>query len=343
MAKTAIPKIKDVARVAGVSAATVSRVLNHPETVAEPTRQAVLEATRRTGYRINLAARNLRRRRTGSIVVLVPNLGNPFFSAILAGIEMTFARHGLNVVVFDTQQPDVPPELVLEYLHNSRSDGIISLDGGIPETLLKNSGARSSLPPIIFACEWDANGDYPSVRADNFEGARMAVRHLAALGHRKIGHLQGPPGNVLTEARRAGMTAAICELGLELRREWFLGGSFALESGARAAIEWIDLKERPSALFCASDQIAFGLISELHRNGVYVPRDLSVIGFDDIDIASRFIPPLTTIRQPRTQLGAAAAELLLDHIEGRRDTGEPVREILPVELVVRGSTAQWPQ
>ena len=342
MAKTAIPKIKDVARVAGVSTATVSRALNNPETVAEETRRAVLEATRATGYRFNLAARNLRRQRTGSIVVLVPNLGNPFFSAILAGIETIFARRGLNVLVVDTRQPDVQPGLVLEYFHNNRADGIISLDGALPDKLHGDDDILDALPPVVFACEWDRDGAFPSVRADNFEGARMAVRHLAALGHRKIGHVQGPPDNVLTAARRDGARAALTELGLEPRPEWFFDGIFSLESGASVARAWLAMNDRPSALFCASDEIAFGLLSELHRNGVYVPRDVSVIGFDDIELARRYIPPLTTIRQPRNALGVAAAELLLMQMEEEEPRSGASYQTLPVELVVRGSTARWP-
>lgn len=342
MAKAAIPKIKDVARVAGVSTATVSRALNKPETVAEKTRLAVLEATRKTGYRFNLAARNLRRQRTGSVVVLVPNLGNPFFSSILAGIESTFARRGLNVLVVDTQQPDVQPELVFDYLHNNRADGIISLDGALPDRLMKRSGPLGALPPVVFACEWDREDDFPSVRADNYEGARVAIRHLAALGHRKIGHVMGPPDNVLTTARRDGAMSALTELEYRIRPEWFFEGDFSLESGARAANAWLEMKERPSALFCASDEMAIGLCSELHRNGVHVPRDMSVIGFDDIELARRYIPPLTTIRQPRTDLGIAAAELLLTQMETEGTAASPTRRTLPVELVVRGSTAQWP-
>ena len=327
---------------AGVSTATVSRALSRPETVAEGTRLAVIEAARKAGYRINVAARNLRRRETGAIVVLVPNLGNPFFSKILAGIEATLAKAGLSVLIVDTAQPEIKHDLLFSYLHNSRADGILCLDGSLPGRILEANRTAGTQPPIIFACEWDAEGDFPSVRIDNFAGARLAVRHLAELGHRRIGHVMGPKANVLTHARRDGMLHEMRELGLEVRPQWLFDGDFSMDSGAAAAAKWLAMSERPTALFCASDEMAFGLISELHHHGVYVPRDVSVVGFDDIDIARRFVPSLTTVRQPRALLGRKAADLLLQCIRAEDGAGAPGEEILAVELVKRESTAPKP-
>ncbi len=341
MAKTPVPKIKDVARVAGVSTATVSRALSRPEAVAEATRNAVLDAARETGYRINLAARNLRRQQTGAIVVLVPNLGNPFFSEILAGIEAKLTAAGLSVLVVDTGQAKARNDLLYSYLHNSRADGILCLDGSLPDHILKASRMPGMQPPIVFACEWYATSGYPSVRIDNVSGARMAIRHLAGLGHRRIGYVRGPGANVLTEARERGMLLEMESLGLDVREDWFFQGDFTVDSGAAAARQWLEMGDRPTALFCASDMMAFGFISELHHRGVYVPRDVSVVGFDDIDIARRFVPSLTTIRQPRSELGEKAADLLLRLIGGG-DAAPVEAEVLPVELVERESTAHKP-
>lgn len=333
------PKIKDVARVAGVSTATVSRALSKPETVAEETRKIVLEAAAKTGYRINLAARNLRQQKTGAAVVLVPNLGNPFFSTILAGIEAVLAQNRLSVLIVDTKQPKVGPELVFEYLHNSRADGIISLDGLLPQELLASSQSSGMSPPIVFACEWLENGSGPSVRVDNVHGSRMAISHLADLGHSKIGHISGPPDNVLTSARREGAIAELRDRGIVVNDDWFFEGDFSMESGVYVARRLMHLADRPSAIFCASDEMAFGLISELHRNGCRVPEELSVVGFDDIDISKRFIPPLTTIRQPRTDLGAKAANMLMECVRDRSRAEADVVEMLPVELVIRESSS----
>ncbi|QKV20643.1 LacI family DNA-binding transcriptional regulator [Oricola thermophila] len=332
------PKIKDVARLAGVSTATVSRALNRPDTVAESTRKAVVEAAVRTGYRINLAARNLRRQRTGAVVVLVPNLGNPFFSEILSGIEVTLAAAGLSVLVADTKHSAVPAGLVFDYLHRGRADGIISLDGALPEIISAFPQAEGALPPIIYACEWNDTVPMPSIRADNIAGASMAVSHLVELGHTRIGHIRGPADNILTQVRSAETRDAIIGHGLAVRPDWFFDGDFSLASGRRVAEQWLALDDRPTGVFCSSDEMALGFISGLHESGVKVPEDVSVVGFDDIEIARHFIPTLTTIRQPRTELGVAAGRLLIRLVEGSSTVLSDYREMIPVELVVRGST-----
>src|SRR5690606_34979562 len=159
--------------------ATVSRAISNPSVVSEATREAVLEAVRKTGYRINLVARNLRRGRTGAIVVLVPNLGNPFFSLILAGIEQVAARAGFSVLIVDTKQPHANEEQIFAHLHSTRADGLIVLDGSLPPDLLERRNAADAMPPVVFACEWIETSPYSRVVIDNAAGAAMAIRHLA--------------------------------------------------------------------------------------------------------------------------------------------------------------------
>ncbi|WP_274626656.1 LacI family DNA-binding transcriptional regulator [Arvimicrobium flavum] len=331
-----IPTIQDVARAANVSTATVSRALSLPGRVSEDTRRAVIEAVERTGYAVNQTARNLRRKQTSSIVVLVPNLGNPFFSQILAGIEARLSRAGYNVLVADTKHPGVQEERLIDYLHANRADGIIVLDGTLPLRLLKSAGA--SAPPTIFCCEWEDAAGLPSIRFDNAGGEALAVRHLVERGHSRIGHILGPHGNVLTQERLAGFRRGLAESGLEERADWILEGDFSLRSGAQAARRWLAMSDRPSAITTSSDVMACGFISELHRNGCEVPRDVSVIGFDDIDIAEIFIPALTTIRQPRNEIGDSAAEALLRIVQGSgEDAGGRVLKLWPPELVERES------
>lgn len=331
------PRITDVARLAGVSTATVSRALSKPDTVAESTRNAVLEAARESGYRVNLSARNLRRQRTGAVVVLVPDLGNPFFSRILSGIEEGLSKADLNMLVVDTRQAHLKPQLVLSHLHATRADGIIALDGSLPDAVLSATLSGPDAPPIIFACEWSPADRFPSVRVNNGNGAQLAISHLADLGHRSIGMICGPKGNVLTSARSEGAATELAARGLAFDPAHVFDGNFSIEAGAEAAAAWLDLPDRPSAMFCQSDQMAFGFISQLARHGISTPEDVSVVGFDDIDIARRFIPALTTIRQPRTALGLAAAEILIQHIEAPDDrSSEPT--ILDAELIQRDST-----
>lgn len=335
----ALPTIQDVAKAANVSTATVSRALSYPERVSEDTRRLVIEAIERTGYKVNQTARNLRRQQTGAIVALVPNIGNPFFSLILAGIEAAGSRAGYSVLIADTRAPHAHAGQLADYLDNSRADGLIILDGALPNGLFPAAGRR---PPIVFCCEWSEDEPFPSIRLDNAGGAALAVHHLADLGHRNIGHISGPAGNVLTHARLAGVRRALAERGLAERPEWFFDGDFLLDAGVRAARAWLAMPERPTAVTASSDVMACGFIAELHRAGVSTPADVSVVGFDDIDIAAQFIPGLTTVHQPRLEIGEHAAEMLIQLIRAPGDAVDMAPRMLAAELTVRGSTAPPP-
>lgn len=322
-------RISDVARLAGVSPSTVSRVLSRPGLVAESTRISVMNAVAATGYRMNHAARNLRKQRTGSVVALVPNLGNPFFAKILDGMGRELARAGYDLLVADTLEGEGRHRTLERFLDPSRADGIILLDGLVPHADLDR---RADLPPVITACEWIEGAALPRVMLDNREGGRLAVGHLRALGHQRIGVIGGPPENVLHRARLAGAEAAavaalIC-----------FPGDFTLSSGQAAGDLWAAMPEadRPTAVFAFSDEMACAFMSRLQRLGFTVPRDVSVIGFDDIDLVSHLTPTLTTIRQPKRDLGRAAACVIIDRIAGRE-----IAEVtlLAPRLMIRESTA----
>lgn len=323
------PKISDVARIAGVSTATVSRALSNPGLVSEDTRAAVQAAVEATGYRLNLAARNLRHRRTGGIVALVPNLANPFFAQILSGIASVLGPAGYNLLIADTSTAGA--ETLLDYAEPSRADGLIVLDGTLPAEALQGR-------PVVEACEWVPGLPAPRVKIDNRAAAGLAVGHLAELGHRRIGHVTGPRGNVLTEARLGGTADTLAARGLPFPAEAIYSGDFSLESGRAAAALWLAQPRdtRPTALFFASDAMACGFIGEVQRHGLAVPRDVSVVGFDDIELIAHIAPPLTTIRQPRALIGKLAAERMLARLRG--EAGED-DTIVPVELVIRASTA----
>lgn len=327
--------IQDIARAAGVSTATVSRTLSHPERVAEQTRRAVLDAVRQSGYRVNRTARNLRRRRSGAILALVPNLANPFFSEILSGLSSVLAESGHGLFVADTHIGPDPAARLSEYLAASMADGVVSFDGRLPDS----AALDLPHPPVVLACEWSALR-LPAVRVDNEGGAALAIRHLVARGHRVIGHLTGPAGNVLTETRLEGTRGALAEAGLTLAPEHVFAGDFGLSSGALAAERWLALRDRPTAVFCASDEMACGFIGALQHAGMDVPREVSVVGFDDIEVSAHLTPALTTIRQPRRRIGERAARLLLGMIEA--EGAETPTEVLPVELIERQSVAAPP-
>ncbi|WJS86601.1 LacI family DNA-binding transcriptional regulator [Paracoccus sp. TOH] len=325
------PRIQDVARLAGVSAATVSRVLSNPAIVAETTRLAVEEAIAETGYTLNVTARNLRQQQVGGVLALVPNLANPFFSQILSGIAEVLRGNALNLLVLDTTaRGSAGPEAIGAYLTRSHSDGVIVLDGNLDAALFR----QTSCPPVVQACEWIGGLSAPRVLADNAEGGRLAIRHLTGLGHRRILHLTGPEGNSLTVSRRAGVLAGLEAAGVTAGIA--LPGDFSLRSGHAAAQRILALAEPPTAIFCDNDEMAIGLINGLVQGGLRVPEDISVVGFDNIEMSAYTLPPLTTIRQHRARLGRHAANALLALIDGQPC---PEEEILPVELLVRASTA----
>ncbi|MFD1880485.1 LacI family DNA-binding transcriptional regulator [Paracoccus pacificus] len=331
-------RITDVARLAGVSNATVSRVLSRPALVADATRDSVMRAVAATGYRVNHAARNLRKQRTGAVVALLPNLGNPFFAKIIAAMGRELGRAGYDLLISDTQGDGARGEAargqaMRRFLDPSRADGIVLFDGLVPPEAVSGSGP---LPPVVSACEWIEGAALPRVMLDNAAGTRIAAEHLRQLGHRRIACIGGPARNVLHLTRMAGMNAALGPDGFQV-----FTGDFTLETGVRAAAEWRALApdRRPTGIVAFSDEMAWGFISDLLHHGFTVPRDVSVVGFDDIELAAHLIPPLTTVRQPKREIGRLAALAILALIEGR-----PVADhtTLTPELIIRQSTAPPP-
>lgn len=336
------PKIKDVALFAGVSTATVSRALTHPDRLTEATRTKVFDAIRVTGYRVNRAARNLRTRRAGAVLVLVPNLGNPFFSMILSSINEVLATNGYSVLVFDSQQPGAGAQGVADCLLNGSVDGVISLDGQMSEITLKALKAAKLHNSALFCCEWSDSIALPSIRSDNATGAQLAVAHLVGLGHRRIAHVSGPDGNILALIRKTAFLDACTAHGLTVAPEWIFEGDFSFEKGARAADSFVALTERPTAIFCASDAMALSFIARCREKGLEVPRDVSVIGFDDIDIAAYANPRLSTIRQDRRSLGRMAAEALLERLRAEDPMTDAETVLAPVTFIERETTTTVP-
>ncbi|WP_211242267.1 LacI family DNA-binding transcriptional regulator [Paracoccus gahaiensis] len=333
------PRILDVAKLAGVSVATVSRTLSNPAIVSEATRKAVEEAIAQTGYTLNFTARNLRQQQVGGVLALVPNLANPFFAQILSGISEVLRRHHLSLLVMDTTAvPDQPAMTVLApYLNRSRSDGVIVLDGRLDPALFDRPGC----PPLVQACEWIGGLAAPRVLADNAGGGRLAAAHLTGLGHRRILHLTGPEDSSLTRARRQGFLQGLAEAGLPAPGPGdSLSGDFTARCGRDAAARLLALPTRPTAVFCDNDEMAIGLMTGLIAAGLRVPEDISVMGFDNIEMADFCLPGLTTIRQHRARLGRRAAETLLARMAGQ--TPETTLT-LNVDLVTRGSTGKAAQ
>ncbi len=335
--------IKDVAKLAGVSTATVSRALANPDKVQDKTREKVLAAVRKTGYVTNSLARSFRTSRTRTIVVLVPDITNSFFSNIIQGIEQVARSNNYRILLGDMQNDPDNARAYGELCAQRQADGLISLCRTIP---FPYSKSRKSLdpkwPPLVMACEYDDVIPVPGVGIDNERAALDGVRYLAAQGHTKIAFINGPEDSPLCRDRLKGYRKGISTIvGLpsvgRRRSELLFHGDFSLESGAQAARDICAAKTLPTAIFAANDAMAIGALPVLKRRGISIPGDISIMGFDDIKFAAYCDPPLTTIHQPRTEIGALSMQMMLDQLDKKGDAVE--RLYLPHELVVRESVA----
>ncbi|MGB3339814.1 MAG: LacI family DNA-binding transcriptional regulator [Devosia sp.] len=336
------PTIQDVARYADVSTATVSRALSSPQRVTEQTRERISEAVRITGYTPNQSARSLRQRTARTILVALPDIGNPFFSVILDAVEREAASRGYGVLVANRFSGGDSGLRMRDYFLSNRVDGLLLFDGSVDlEQLMMLTGDPTPVP-LIVACEEIPNAPFHTVKTDNSYAAERATRHLIELGHFRIGHVRGPQGNVLTGERERGFAKAMASAGLDIRPDWLLPGAFEMAAGLAAAEHFMRLEDRPTAIFAANDESAIGFISGLRQHGLDCPSDVSVVGFDDLAVASHVWPPLTTMRQPRAALGRIAAGALIDVIEGDRRNRVPMHMVLSSELIVRGTTARPP-
>jgi len=329
--------IQDVARSAGVSTATVSRVLSAPELVAEPTRQKVMTAVTALGYAPNHAAKMLRTLRTEKILVTVPDISNPFFSQVIRGVEQAAQAAGYSVLLGDTRHEAEREDRYGEMLRRKEADGLIFLGHRLPESLADLVRTMGPRAPIVNGCEFSPGLGVSSAHIDNERAAAEAMEHLYGLGHRHIGVITGPLASPISRDRLTGVhTAARASgHGAALRVET---GDFSIESGLARTLTLLDETPRLSALFCFSDEMAMGALEALRERGLRCPQDVSVIGFDDIRFARHLDPPLTTIGQPMDQIGHEAVRLLLDILAGRADDLQQVT--LPHTLVVRASTAR---
>ncbi len=331
--------IYEVARRAGVSTATVSRVLGRPDMVAEETRRKVLRAVETLGYTPNSAAKHLRTLRSRKLLVTVPDISNPFFALILQGIEETAQREGYSVLLGDTQHDEQREEGYAAILKRKEADGLIFLGHRLPSSAASLVQAMPGRAPVVNGCEFNPALGVPSVHIDNAKAAADAMAHLYSLGHKRIGIVTGPLVSPLSRDRLRGATAGARKAG---RADGLVvtHGNFSIESGKAAGERLLSRSKRPTAVFCFNDEMAIGVIEAAKERGTRVPADLSVVGFDDIRFARYLDPPLTTIAQPMREIGERTARLLLEILNG--STTAPVSVTLPHKLVVRASTGPAP-
>jgi LacI family transcriptional regulator, repressor for deo operon, udp, cdd, tsx, nupC, and nupG len=324
--------IKDVARELGMSIATVSRALSRPELLRRETRERVMSVVDRLGYRPNLLARGLRRGRTRAILLVVPTL-SPFFLEMFAGAEEVTTEADFALLLGCSHGHPEREQACFDQVASGRADGIILATGLVPA---EYAAGKHPLPPLITVLERLPNRSLPVIRTDHRTGAAEATRHLVELGHRRIAHIAGSRHAPSTARRLAGYRDALEAAKLPAPPELVEPGDFTMQSGATGMEKLLRLEAPPTAVLCANDEMAFGAIRMLHKVGLTVPDDLSIVGFDDQNMAAFYNPPLTTVHIPRHELGRRAARELIEHLEQRNIAHEVV---LPTRLIVRESTA----
>lgn len=331
--------IRQVAAFAGVSTATVSRALKHPDVVSPRTREQVLAAVRSLGYTPNSIARSLRTLKSQLILVLVPDIGNPFFSEIIQGMEQVAHVNEYSLLLGDTQGSPERETQYAERVTARQADGLITLNGRIPFAHYREKLKKGvDLPPIVNACERSPEKLVPHVGIDNRTAALKAVQFLIDLGHRRIAFVTGPMTSNLSTDRLAGYREALQTARIRGDEHFIVNGDFTAESGTAAAKQLLALTRRPTAIFCSNDEMAIGVIKVLRVQGVQVPTQMSVVGFDDIPLARYFDPALTTILQPKVDIGRRAMTVLAEILAGKKQL--TTDHILPFQLVVRDSTAR---
>jgi DNA-binding LacI/PurR family transcriptional regulator len=348
--------ILDVAREARVSKATVSLVLNgrtSPLRISDATRANVLAAAARLSYTPNHAARSLRRRQTGAIMLVVSRIANPYYGEIAAAALQAARARAYQLDVIEAGSAD-EEGAALANLRNGRVDGVVVAtarpSGHGDQQHALRTAARRALSrcglPIVVLLDSSPDPAIPAIRIDDAEGAYLATRHLLQLGHRRIGHVSygtlppTPDENAASSDRYKGYLRALAEHGLTPETAWLHGGGVGMEGGRAAAYRWHELAApRPTAIFSATDRAAIGLIRGFHELGVRVPEDVAIVGFDGVDAGRFSIPALTTIEHPRRELGQIGVDALLDAIEGSAGRQAPAlgERVLPVRLVVRES------
>ena len=331
--------IRDVAQAAGVSRATAARVLSAPELVAEATRHRVLKAVQELGYSRNSVAASLRTTRTGRIIVTVPDISNPFFSRVIRGVEEAAQKAGYAVLLGDTRNEREREEQYADMLNRREADGIIFLGHRLPTvlaTILERDGSRA---PIVNGCEFTPSLGVSSAHIDNAGAGYDVMQSLYRLGHRDIAVIIGPADSPLTRDRLAGAQKAAEDQGLAAQLV-IENGDFSIESGRGAALALFARAKRPTAIFCFSDEMAIGTLAAARSAGISCPGDVSVVGFDDIQMARYVDPPLATVRQPMAEIGRKTVELLLDILSGRQT--QPAYATLPYEIIARQSMGPVP-
>ena len=331
--------ILDVARHAGVSPMTASRVINGNPRVGEDLRERVQASVQVLGYRPNLAGRSLRTAGSARIGVLYSNPSAAYLNELMLGILEQTSLSGAQVLV-EKCSGIVSQRAATERLLEAGVDGVI-----LPPPLCDSPQTLKELEergiPVVAVATGSPVPGVSSVRIDDYQGARAMTRHLLELGHTRIGFIQGDPNHTPAQLRRQAFLDTMAEAGISVRDEYMTVGMFTYRSGLTAARQLLELEQRPTAIFCSNDDMAAAAMAMGHGMGIRIPDELTVVGFDDTPMATTLWPELTTIRQPVTAMGKAAVALMLEEVRARRNGRhhDATHQVMKHALVKRQSSA----
>ncbi|MFC5708447.1 substrate-binding domain-containing protein [Aeromonas eucrenophila] len=331
--------IKEVAARAGVSTTTVSHVINETRVVAQETRERVFAAMQALNYAPSLVARSLKVKETNSIGMLVTTSSNPFFAEVVRGVERYCFEQGYNLMLGNTEGQAETALSYLKMMLRKRVDGLLIMCSEGQQEVFNQLDWLKSLPVVVM--DWGMESREVDLIADNsHQGGYLATRHLIELGHRDIGCITGPRSRAPADQRLSGFVQGMQEAGLAINPAWIQEGDFDCASGHDAMLRLLSQPSRPSALFVCNDMMAMGVISAAHRAGLSIPEDLSLVGYDNVALAQYMSPPLTTVNQPKEELGRLAVTRLLARINGETIDNHMIT--VDPDLVIRDSCAPFP-
>lgn len=332
--------MREVARHAKVSTATVSRVINRVPSVDPQLAKRVWRVVEKLGYYPNTQARALVSGKSRIFGLIVSEITNPFFPEIVQSFEDIAVRHNYEILLTSTIHDPKRMELAVRRMIERRVDGVAILTFGMEESLIEDLRYRKL--PLVFVDVGPHVRGVGNIRINYQQGIRQAVQHLAALGHVRIAFIGGPQHLRSAMARRVAFESSMHEIGRKLPPELMVTGDHTMEGGMRALTELVSLLDRPTAVVCSNDMTAIGVMRQAFECGIVIPRDLSVVGFDDIRLSSFTTPPLTTVQMSQTLLAEYAFKALIAGVEGKSSSPGGTEWELVTNLVLRRSTAIVP-
>lgn len=331
--------LTDVAARTGFSVSTVSRVL-HDRTqkykISEETKISIRRAAEELGYTPNKLARGLRLKKTHQIGVIVPDVSNPFFSMMVKSVAKEARKEGYRILVADSDEETIIEQESLQALLEDRVDGLLIAAVGQDNSHIRE--LHGSETPLVMLDRWTRDLDADAISVDNFRGGYLAVEHLLREGHRRIAFIQGRRGTSANEGRLQGFLKAMADAEVSVQSQYVVGDDFGTLNGYIETKSLLQLEEPPTAIFAAGDLIALGVLQALKEESIVIPRDLSMVTFDDPSFASYLSPPLTAIEQPIEKMGEMGVKLLLRRM--RTPDAEVNQLLLEPRLIVRESVAR---